>query len=108
MNYKAQLYPWCIIRPFPNMRTQIVGRFRNRSDAEGHLRVLKRMIPSVAYQIMFDITLEDSEREDLTLPTSSSSHSAPVAPVPCKGRVEEDLGSPLLAGEGLGERSTEE
>jgi hypothetical protein len=33
MTKKAQLYPWCIIRPFPNMRTQIVGRFRNRSDA---------------------------------------------------------------------------
>ena len=103
MNYKAQLYPWCIIRPFPNMRTQIVGRFRNRSDAEGHLRVLKRMIPSVAYQIMFDITLEDSETEDLTPPTLLTK-----APVPYKGRVEKDLGSPLLQGEGLGERSTEE
>ncbi|GAB4177634.1 MAG: hypothetical protein Fur006_09490 [Coleofasciculaceae cyanobacterium] len=61
MTYKAQLYPWCIIRPFPNMRVQIVGRFRNRSDAEGHLQILKRLMPNVPYQIMFDIPPEDSE-----------------------------------------------
>jgi hypothetical protein len=68
MTKKAQLYPWCIIRPFPNMRTQIVGRFRNRSDAEGHLQILKRLIPNVPYQIMFDITPEPADSENLTLP----------------------------------------
>jgi hypothetical protein len=56
------------------------------------------MISTVAYQIMFDITLEDSDTEDLTPPT----------PLPCKGMGEKDIGSPLLPGEGLGERSTEE
>jgi hypothetical protein len=61
MTYKAQLYPWCIIRPFPNMRVQIIGRFRNRSNAEGHLQILKRLMPNVPYQIMFDIPPEDSE-----------------------------------------------
>ena len=70
MTYKAQLYPWCIIRPFPNMRVQIVGRFRNRSDAEGHLQVLKRLMPNVPYQIMFDITPEDLK--DLTPPNLPS------------------------------------
>jgi hypothetical protein len=95
MNYKAQLYPWCIIRPFPNMRTQIVGRFRNRSDAEGHLRILKRMIPNASYQIMFDITPEDSETEDLS-------------PSPSPGRRGElDSGSPLPS-KARGVRSTKE
>lgn len=75
MTYKAQLYPWCIIRPFPNMRTQIVGRFRNRSDVEGHLRILKRLMPNVPYQIMFDITPEDLDTEDLTLDSSMSQKS---------------------------------
>ena len=93
MTYKAQLYPWCIIRPFPNMRTQIVGRFRRRVDAEGHLRILKRMIPNVSFEIMFDITPEDL---------------APPAPLPYKGRGEYESNSPLLVGDGLGERSTEE
>jgi hypothetical protein len=103
MNYKAQLYPWCIIRPFPNMRTQIVGRFRNRNDAEGHLRVLKRMIPTVAYQIMFDITPEESDTEDLS----------PNPSPPRRGEL--DSGSPLpFKGTGAlvrragGVRSTEE
>lgn len=98
MTYKAQLYPWCIIRPFPNMRTQIVGRFRSRSDAEGHLRVLKRLMPNASYQIMFDIPPELSDAEDLT----------PQPPLPYKGRGEQNLDSPLLQGEGQGERSTEE
>jgi hypothetical protein len=61
------------------------------------------MIPNASYQIMFDITPEDSDTEDLTPPTLLTK-----APVPCKGMGEKDLGSPLLAGEGLGERSTEE
>jgi hypothetical protein len=68
------------------------------------------MIPNASYQIMFDITPEHTESEDLTPPT----------PLPCKGMGEKDLGSPLLSlplpqgegwgegGEGLGERSTEE
>jgi len=105
MTYKAQLYHWCIIRPFSNMHVQIVGRFRNRSDAEGHLQILKRLMPNVPYQIMFDITPERTDSEDLTPPT----------PLPYEGRGEKNLGSPLrtscrnaFAGEGLGERPTEE
>ncbi len=65
MTYKEQLYPWCIIRPLPNMRSPIVGRFRRRGDAEGHLRVLKQMIPDVTYEIMFDITPQHIDSEDL-------------------------------------------
>jgi hypothetical protein len=61
------------------------------------------MIPTVAYQIMFDITPEDSDTEDLTPPTLLTK-----APVPCKGMGEPNSNSPLLAGEGLGEKSTEE
>jgi hypothetical protein len=108
MIHKNQLYPWCIIRPFPNMRSQIVGRFRRRVDAEGHLRVLKRLIPDVSYFIMFDITPEDSDSEDLTPPTSGLRPATLSLKLrlPYKGRGEPD--SPLLAGEGLGERSTEE
>ncbi len=93
MSYKDKLNPWCIIRPLSNVQMRIVGRFRRRVDAEGHLKILKRMIPDVPFEIMFDITPEDTTSEDLT-------------PLRYKGRGEPD--SPLLAGEGLGERSTEE
>jgi len=33
MTYLQRLHPWCIIRPYPDMRTIIVGRFRRRVDA---------------------------------------------------------------------------
>ncbi|MBD1822805.1 hypothetical protein H6F51_09895 [Cyanobacteria bacterium FACHB-DQ100] len=29
----------------PNMQCVIVGRFRTRTDADGHLRVLRQMMP---------------------------------------------------------------
>ena len=55
MTYLERLTPWCIIRPFPNMRTLIVGRFRRRVDAEGHLRILKQIMPAVSFEIIFDV-----------------------------------------------------
>ncbi len=61
MTYLERLHPWCIIRPFPHMRTLIVGRFRRRSDAEGHLRILKQMIPSVPFEIVFDVMPDELE-----------------------------------------------
>ena len=60
-----RLHPWCIIRPFPNMRSKIVGRFRRRVDAEGHLRVLQQMIPTVPFEIMFDVLPEETDVEHL-------------------------------------------
>jgi hypothetical protein len=111
MTYKQQLYPWCIIRPLPNMRSGIVGRFRRRVDAEGHLQVLKRMIPEISYEIMFDITPEDSDSEDLTPqqsslqgkgePESDSHLSNKAAPLPSPRRGGKRRG-------GEGQRSTEE
>lgn len=63
-----RLHPWCIIRPFPNMRSKIVGRFRRRVDAEGHLRVLKQMIPTVPFEIMFDVPMVQAESEEIHEP----------------------------------------
>ena len=61
MTYLQWLNPWCIIRPFPNMRTLIVGRFRRRVDAEGHLRILKQIMPSVRFEIVFDVMPDEVE-----------------------------------------------
>jgi hypothetical protein len=82
MIYKDKLNPWCIIRPVSNVQMRIVGRFRRRSDAEGHLEILKRMIPNVPFEIMFDIAPEHTQETDLT----------PAVPFPTRA----------------GERSTEE
>ena len=98
MSYKDKLNPWCISRPMSDVQMRIVRRFRRRVDAEGHLKILKQLIPNVPFEIMFDIPSEHTDSEDLTPPT----------PLPWEGRGEPDSNSPLLAGEGLGERSTQE
>ncbi len=97
MNYKDKLNPWCIIRPISSVQMRIVGRFRRRSDAEGHLQILKRMMPNVPFEIMFDIATENLIPQLLTqtCPSLSEKESQKSDPPP-------------LPGEGLGERSTEE
>jgi hypothetical protein len=50
------------------MRSKIVGRFRRRIDAEGHLRVLKQMIPTVPFEIMFDVPPKEIESEEIREP----------------------------------------
>ena len=97
MSYKDKLNPWCIIRPLSNVQMRVVGRFRRRVDAEGHLKILKRMIPNVPFEIMFDITPEHTDLEDLTPPSPS-----------LQGKGEHESNFPRLAGEAQGERSTEE
>ncbi|HEY9901601.1 MAG TPA: hypothetical protein V6D43_04105 [Candidatus Sericytochromatia bacterium] len=56
MSYLEKLHPWCIIRHLPNMQNPVVARFRRRNDAESHLQVLHRLIPSVTFTIIFDVT----------------------------------------------------
>ncbi|HIK06574.1 MAG TPA: hypothetical protein IGS40_17950 [Trichormus sp. M33_DOE_039] len=58
MTYLEKLNPWCIVRLLPNMQNRIVARFRRRSDAEAHLQVLRRLIPSVSFRLIFDVPLE--------------------------------------------------
>jgi len=69
--------------------------FREICERLGHLKILKQLIPNVPFEIMFDIASEDTE--DLT-----------PQPPSLRGKGEHESNSPLLAGEGLGERSTEE
>jgi hypothetical protein len=52
--YQARLYPWAIARLLPNMQRTIVGRFRSRSDADGHLQCLRQLIPHASFVVVFD------------------------------------------------------
>lgn len=61
MTYLEKLSPWCIVRLKPNMQNQIVARFRRRSDAEAHLQVLRRLIPSVSFTLIFNVVLEQQD-----------------------------------------------
>jgi len=55
MTYSQRLYPWAVVRLLPKMQRVVVGRFRNRSDAEGHMQALKRLMPDGEFIIVFDI-----------------------------------------------------
>ena len=52
--YRARLNPWVIVRLLPNMQRIIVGRFRSRSDADGHLQCLRQLIPQASFVVVFD------------------------------------------------------
>ncbi|WP_416667185.1 hypothetical protein [Egbenema bharatensis] len=62
MTYRNRLSPWCIILLLPQMqrlppagrRPSVVARFRKRNDAEAHLQALKRLNPTLQYEIVFD------------------------------------------------------
>ena len=54
MPYKERLTPWMLVRLLPNMQRLTVGNFRTRSDAEGHLQILCRLIPQAKYVVMFN------------------------------------------------------
>jgi hypothetical protein len=58
--YKERLNPWAIARLLPNMQRVIVGRFRTRPDAEGHLRCLRQLIPGASFVMVFDCQNEEA------------------------------------------------
>lgn len=54
MSYKERLNPWTIVRLLPDMQQTIVGRFRSRSDADGHLQFLRRQVPQASFEVIFE------------------------------------------------------
>jgi hypothetical protein len=43
-----------VVRLLPKMQHIVVGRFRRRVDAEGHLQFLQEKIPEGEFVVMFD------------------------------------------------------
>jgi hypothetical protein len=54
MTYKEKLTPWTIVRMQSDEQRTRVGRFRRRSDAEGHMLLLKQRMPQAEFAIMFE------------------------------------------------------
>jgi hypothetical protein len=74
MSYRDRLSPWCIIQLLPKMQRSVVARFRKRNDAEAHLRALRRLNPTLHYEIVFDPPLDDETPdafENSSLPSVS-------------------------------------
>ncbi|MGB3788408.1 MAG: hypothetical protein WA949_10385 [Phormidesmis sp.] len=62
-DYQQQLHPWCIVQHLPKMQQRTVARFRRRNDADEHLRVLRWLIPSAQYAVVFDsLSQPDQEK----------------------------------------------
>ncbi|TAG17241.1 MAG: hypothetical protein EAZ39_14045 [Oscillatoriales cyanobacterium] len=53
--YQKRLYPWAIAKLMPNMQRTVVGRFRRRSDADGHLLCLRQLMPQASLLVVFDL-----------------------------------------------------
>ncbi len=52
--YKKRLSSWAVARLLPDTQQEIIARFRNRSDAEGHLRLLRQLTPDITLMVVFD------------------------------------------------------
>jgi hypothetical protein len=61
MAYRERITPWVVVRLLPGMQRILVGRFRSRSDADGHLKVLRSQIPRAEFVVMFDPGFENEE-----------------------------------------------
>lgn len=60
--YLQQLHPWAIARLLPNCQRTIVGRFRSRSDADGHLQCLRQLMPHASFVVVFDCQLKGQKK----------------------------------------------
>jgi hypothetical protein len=55
MAYKESLKPWAVVRQSPNLGWIIIARYKSRSDADGHLLLLRQRVPDIEFQVVFDL-----------------------------------------------------
>jgi len=66
MTYRESLSPWAIARLLPNnLQWVIIARYRNRSDADGHLQLLRRRVPQIRFEVIWDLPQETRFAEHL-------------------------------------------
>ena len=59
MRQEKRLKPWTVVRLLPNLEKVVVGEFRSWSDADGHLQILKRMVPADRLTVVFDPAIQE-------------------------------------------------
>ena len=62
MTYKDSLKPWAVARLLPSGKWEIIGRYHSRSDADGHLHLLRHQVPSVEFSVVFDLLKNPNNR----------------------------------------------
>lgn len=54
MPYRDHLKRWLVVRLLPNMQRVVVARFRTESDADGYLKIVRRLTPDGQFLVVFD------------------------------------------------------
>lgn len=74
MSYSDSLSPWVIYRLLPHCQRLLVARFRKRNDAKAYLIVVRRMIPGVPFEIVYEGSRGGTDGSDqLNSPTPDTS-----------------------------------
>jgi hypothetical protein len=55
MPYKDSLKPWAVARLGKNLQWVIIARYKSRSDAEGHLLLLRQRVPDIEFKVVFEV-----------------------------------------------------
>ena len=72
MPYRERLNLWVLVRLLPNMQRVIVGQYRNRSDADGHLEIIRRLMPNDKFVVMFNPDVVKPQQADTRPRTRTS------------------------------------
>lgn len=54
MRYCDRLQRWLVVRLLPNMQRVTIAAFYHRSDAEGYVQVMRRLIPEGMFVVLFN------------------------------------------------------
>ncbi|NJO41353.1 MAG: hypothetical protein HC769_06440 [Cyanobacteria bacterium CRU_2_1] len=55
MTYANRLNHWAVVRLLPNLQRVTIARFHKRSDADGYVQALRRLIPDATFIVVFDL-----------------------------------------------------
>lgn len=73
MSYQEQLSPWVVHQLLPNLQRRTTARFRNRSEAEGYLRVISHMQPRHQFVVAFEGYLLEQNAKRASAKAAASS-----------------------------------
>lgn len=54
MTDREYVNQWIVVRQLPNSQRIVLGRYRKRSDAEGHLALMRQQMSQGKFAIAFD------------------------------------------------------
>lgn len=53
--YRTALAPWAVVNWVSPTERIVMNRFRSRSDADGHLTILQRLMPQADLRVIVEV-----------------------------------------------------